>query len=159
MTLGLYMGLAAGGNLITTGLLDSTVMVSFEHLVLLDELIGQIKSVTRGITTDQSGLALDVLKEHGHPSPDFLTSDHTLAHMKKDVYYSDYTGRTTRSYEEWYEKAHARVAQVLDCQPADDSLEPAIQERLAAVERRLREDNETWRAGHQDWWRFYIQDL
>ena len=48
MTLGLYMGLAAGGNLITTGLLDSTLMVSYEHLVLMDELIGQIKSVTHG---------------------------------------------------------------------------------------------------------------
>jgi trimethylamine--corrinoid protein Co-methyltransferase len=157
--LGLYMGLAAGGNLITTGLLDSTLMVSYEHLVLVDELIGQIKSVTRGIDVDESGLALDVIKEHGHPSPDFLTSDHTLEHMKKDVYYSDYTGRTTRSYQEWYEKAHARVDQILDRQPTDDSLEPTIKERLAAVERRLREDNETWRAGQGDWWRFYIQDL
>ena len=39
----------------------------------------------------------DVLKEHGHPSPDFLGSDHTLEHMKRDIYYSDYTGRTNRS--------------------------------------------------------------
>jgi trimethylamine:corrinoid methyltransferase-like protein len=159
MTLGLYMGLAAGGNLITTGLLDSTLMVSYEHLVLMDELIGQIKSVTHGITTDEGGLALDVIKEHGHPSPDFLGSDHTLQHMKQDIYYSNYTGRTTRSYQEWYEKAHARVTQILDRQPADDQLEPTLEERLAAVEARLREDNESWRSGQSDWWRFYTQDL
>ena len=159
MALGLYMGLAAGGNLITTGLLDSTLMVSYEHLVLMDELIGQIKSVTHGIDTDASGLALEVIKEHGHPSPDFLGSDHTLQHMKQDIYYSNYTGRTTRSYEEWYEKAHARVTQILDRQPADDHLEPALEERLAAVEARLREDNESWRSGRSDWWRFYVQDL
>ena len=159
MTLGLYMGLAAGGNLITTGLLDSTLMVSYEHLVLMDELIGQIGSVTRGISTEGSGLALDVLKEHGHPSPDFLGSDHTLEHMKRDIYYSDYTGRTNRSYEDWYEKAHARVGQVLDRQPDDERLEPAIEERLAAVEARLREDNESWRRAQGEWWRFYIQDL
>ena len=157
--MGLYMGLAAGGNLITTGLLDSTLMVSYEHLVLIDELIGQIKSVTRGIGTDESGLALDVIKEHGHPSPDFLGSDHTLEHMKRDIYYSDYSGRTNRSYEDWYQKAHARVTQILDRQPTEDGLEPAIEERLASVEARLREDNETWRRGQGDWWRFYIQDL
>ena len=159
MTLGLYMGLAAGGNLITTGLLDSTLMVSYEHLVLLDELIGQIKSVSRGITTDASGLALDVLEEHGHPSPDFLGCDHTLEHMKRDIYYSDYTGRTNRSYEDWYEKAHTRVGQVLDRQPEDRRLEPAVEERLAALEARLREDNESWRRAQGEWWHFYIQDL
>jgi len=157
--LGLYMGLAAGGNLITTGLLDSTLMVSYEHLVLVDELIGQILSVTRGIDVSESGLALEVIKEHGHPSPEFLTSDHTLEHMKRDVYYSDYTGRTKKSYQEWYDKAHARVAKILDRQSTDGSPDPTIEERLAAVERRLREDNETWRTGQGDWWRFYVQDL
>jgi trimethylamine--corrinoid protein Co-methyltransferase len=159
LTLGLYMGLAAGGNLITTGLLDSTLMVSYEHLVLMDELIGQIKSVTHGIDTSGNGLALDVIKEHGHPAPDFLGSEHTLQHMKEDVYYSDYTGRTTRSYQEWYQKAHARVAQILDRQPAADGPDPAVEERLAAVEARLREDNQSWRSGRSDWWDFYVQDL
>jgi trimethylamine--corrinoid protein Co-methyltransferase len=159
MTLGVYMGLAAGGNLITTGLLDSTVMVSYEHLVLLDELIGQLKSATRLVDTGVSGLALDVIKEHGHPSPDFLGSDHTLEHMKRDVYYSDYTGRTTRSYQDWYQKAHDRVTRVLDRQPTDDPLDPAIEERLSAVEARLREDNQSWRSGRDDWWSFYVQDL
>ena len=159
LTLGLHMGLAAGGNLITTGLLDSTVMVSYEHTVLLDELVGQLKSATQGIRTAESGMAQDVLREHGNPSPDFLGADHTLEHMKRDVYYSDYTGRTKRSYEDWYEKAHARVGQVLDRHPNDARLEPVIEERLAAVEARLREDNESWRRAEGDWWQFYIQDF
>lgn len=159
MAMGLYMGLAAGGNLITTGLLDSTLMVSYEHLVLMDELIGQIKSVAGGIKMDEVSQALDVIKEHGHPSPGFLTSDHTLKYMKHDIYYSDYTGRTAKSYEEWYEKAHTRVKQVLDRQPADDYMEPAVKERLAAVEARLHEDNVTWRTGEGDWWHCYAQDL
>jgi hypothetical protein len=79
--------------------------------------------------------------------------------MKRDVYYSDYTGRTSRSYEDWYQKAHSRVTQILDRQPADDHLEPDLEERLAAVEARLREDNESWRSGRSDWWSFYVQDL
>jgi trimethylamine--corrinoid protein Co-methyltransferase len=157
--LGLYMGIAAGGNLITTGLLDSTLMVSYEHLVLIDELLGQIKSVTHGINTDPSGLALDVINEHGHPSPGFLTSDHTLKHMKQDVYYSGYTGRTQKSYEDWYDKAHTRVKYVLERPPADDHLQPIIKDRLAAVEARLVEDNASWRTGEEGWWHFYVQDL
>jgi trimethylamine--corrinoid protein Co-methyltransferase len=158
-TLGLYMGLAAGGNLITTGLLDSTLMVSYEHLVLLDELIGQVKSATKGIGTGEGALALDVIKRHGHPSPDFLTDDHTLENMKEDVYYSDYTGRTKRSYEDWYAKAHTRVTEILDRQPSDEDLPPEIEERLSALEARLREDNQTWRGGEGPWWSSYIQDL
>jgi trimethylamine--corrinoid protein Co-methyltransferase len=157
--LGLYMGLAAGANLITTGLLDSTLMVSYEHLVLIDELIGQLRSVTRGIKTDERSLAFEVIKRHGHPSPDFLTDGHTLEHMKRDIYYSDYTGRTKKSYEEWYDKAHTRVAQVLDRRSGDSELPAEIGDRLEAVEARLREDNERWRAGKGDWWSFYLQDL
>jgi trimethylamine:corrinoid methyltransferase-like protein len=122
-------------------------------------MLHPLKSVTHGINTDPSDLALDVINEHGHPSPGFLTSDHTLKHMKQDVYYSDYTGRTQKSYEDWYEKAHTRVKKVLDRQPADYHLDPMIRERLAAVEARLNEDNVSWRTGEEGWWRFYVQDL
>ena len=52
--LGIYMGIAAGGNIITTGLLDSTLMISYEHLVVLDEMINQIKRATGGINTDEA---------------------------------------------------------------------------------------------------------
>ena len=109
--------------------------------------------------TSEKGLALDVIKQHGHPSPDFLGSEHTLQHMKEDVYYSDYTGRTHRSYQEWYEKAHSRVTGILDRQAAASDPDPAIEERLAAVEARLREDNLSGRSGRGDWWEFYVQDL
>ena len=51
--LGIYMGIAAGGNIITTGLLDSTLMISYEHLVVLDEMINQIKRATGGIKIDE----------------------------------------------------------------------------------------------------------
>jgi trimethylamine--corrinoid protein Co-methyltransferase len=173
--MGLHLGIAAGGNLITTGLLDSTLMISYEHLVLVDELIGQIKSITRGIdTTDEISMAVDEIKEHGHPSPGFLSSDHTLKNMKRDIYYSDYTGRTEKSYEEWYDKAHRQVKRVLDRKPAEWLIDPTIEKRLAAVEARLSEDNLSWRkgldagtrwnranwqTGDDAWWRFYVQDL
>jgi hypothetical protein len=94
--------------------------------------------------------------------------------MKRDIHYSDYTGRTEKSYEEWYDKAHTQVKRVLDRKPAEGRIDPVIEERLAAVEARLREDHETWRksldagirwnravwrTGDEEWWRFYVQDL
>jgi hypothetical protein len=38
---GLHMGLAAGGNLITTGLLDSLLMLSYEDLQPRERVHGQ----------------------------------------------------------------------------------------------------------------------
>ena len=40
---GLQMGIAAGANLVNTGLLDSTLMLSLEHLVLVDELVSRLQ--------------------------------------------------------------------------------------------------------------------
>jgi trimethylamine--corrinoid protein Co-methyltransferase len=161
--MGLYMGLAAGGNLITTGLLDSLLMISYEHLILVDELIGHMKSVTGSIKTDETSLAVEMIQQHGHPSPGFLASDHTVRFMKRDVYYSNFTGRTEKSYQEWYAKAHDKVKEILDRgpsrKPADDYIDEVILERLAAVEARLAEDNATWRTGQDDWWQFYVQDF
>jgi trimethylamine--corrinoid protein Co-methyltransferase len=174
---GLHMGIAAGGNLITTGLLDSLLMLSYEHLVLLNELVGQVRSITGGIdTTDETSMAIEVIKEHGHPSPGFLTAGHTLQNMKRDVYYSDYTGRTAKSYEDWYDRAHAWVKQVLDREPAEVDLDPTIKDRLAAIEARLKKDpdawrkdlpprervhgeREPWRKDRERWWLPYVQGL
>ncbi|MGQ9683633.1 MAG: trimethylamine methyltransferase family protein [Anaerolineae bacterium] len=108
-SLGLYMALASGANIITTGLLDSTLMVSYEHLVVVDELARQIRHTTRGLRVDEQTLAVDLIHAEGHPSPGFLSADHTLEFMKEEVYYSDFVGRCETSYEDWYQKAHTRV--------------------------------------------------
>ena len=61
--LGFYIGTAAGGNIITTALLDSTPMGNYEHLVVMDELINQRRSITGGITTDIESVALDSIAQ------------------------------------------------------------------------------------------------
>ena len=157
--MGLYMGMAAGGNLITTGLLDSTLMVSYEHLVLMDEMINQIRSITGGIKTDKESLALDAIQGQDHPPSDYLSCEHTLQFMTRDIYYSDFCGRIEKSYEAWYEKAHNKVKEILDREKMDDHIDRTTLARLVAVEARLKEDNETWRISKDDWWRFYVQDF
>ena len=156
---GLYMGAAAGGNIITTGLLDATLMISYEHMVMVDELINQIRSITKGIATDAESLALDAIGRFGRPGSDYLTSEHTVRFMKRDVCYSEFCGRIDASYEDSYERAHRRVKEVLARRDTDAHVEKDILTRLAAVEARLRENDTAWRIAPEDWWTFYVQDL
>lgn len=157
LSLGVQMGMAAGANIITTGLLDSTLMVSYEHMVLLNELVNQFKSGLGATITDDKHLARDVLLAEAHPSPNYIGNSHTFEWMKEAVYYSDYTGRVEKSYEDWYDLAHKQVKEILERKVVDDKEDKVIAERLAAVEARLREDSESWRTGDGDWWRPYLQ--
>ncbi len=155
---GLHMGMAAGANLVNTGLLDSTLMLSLEHLVLVDEWVSQLNGAAAGAMVDSEHLALEVIREQGRPAGNFMAHEHTVAHMKEAVHYSDFTGRTAQSYEDWYETAHQKVRALLDKAPCtEDTL--AIKERLAAVAARLQEDDRTWRKGADGWWQGYICGL
>jgi trimethylamine:corrinoid methyltransferase-like protein len=153
------MAAAAGGNIITTGLLDSTLMISYEHLVMVDELINQVRSVTSGIATDADSLALDAVAQCGHPGGDFLACEHTLRFMKRDIYYSEFCGRIEASYEDSYEKAHRRVTETMARRGTDAHVDKDVLARLAAVEARLTCDDETWRTGKGQWWATYLEDL
>jgi len=156
---GLQMGLATGANLVNTGLLDSTLMLSLEHLVLVDELVSQIRCATAAVVVDTKHLAMDAIRQEGRPGPNYMGHGHTLDCMKEAVYYSDFTGRTAKSYEDWYELAHQKVQNILRSAREDVSADKTVLDRYAAVEARLREDDRTWRDGQGDWWRFYVQDL
>ena len=157
---GVCMGLAAGGNIIMTALLDSTLSMSYEHLIVTDEIIAQMQNINSPIATDAESLAMDVIAEHGHPSASYVTSDHTLRNMNRDIYYSDFTGRVESSYEEWYDKAHRKVNAIFASRN-DCLTDPALLDRLASVEARLAEQPDAWLTGRiqDDWWRFYVQDF
>jgi trimethylamine--corrinoid protein Co-methyltransferase len=141
-----------------TGLLDSTLMLSYEHLLVTDEIIAQTANITGEIATDAESLAMEVIAEHGHPSAGFVSSEHTLKMMSRDIYYSDYCGRVEAAYEDWYAKAHRKVKEILASRSGQLTDEATL-ERLAAVEARLAEDPVTWRTNQPNWWRFYVQDF
>lgn len=157
--LGLYLGAAAGGNIITTGLLDSTIRISYEHLVVVDDLINQVRNITKPIATDADSLAVEVIDRVCNGSGNFLADDHTLEHMKRDVYYSAFTGRTQNSFMDVYDRAHEKVKEILARRDTDAHVDSDILARLATVEARLKEDDTTWRTGEGDWWREYVGEL
>jgi len=158
--LGTQMALAAGANLVTTGLLDCTLMLSYEHLVLQDELIGQLRGAVEGVSADKDHLAKDVIVQEALGSAGYLAHDHTLRHMKEAVYYSDFTGRTAKSYEDWYDLAHEKVRQIFARRDhGEGDLDQAVADRAAAVAARLKQDNTTWRVEKHEWWKSYVREL
>ena len=134
-------------------------MVSYEHLVVMDELINQIRSITSGVATDVDSLALDAIAQCSGPEGNFLAAEHTMQFMKRNVYYSEFCERIETSYEDFYEKAHRRVSDILARRHTTVHVDKDVLARLEAVEARLKEDDQTWREGQENWWVFYLQDL
>lgn len=156
---GLQMGLGVGANFVNTGLLDSTLMISLEHLVLVDELVSQIRSSVRAATVDPEHLAADVIREEARPGTNYLGHPETLERMKDAVHYSEFTGRTEQSYGDWYELAHQRVQATLQAGRDDAAANGMYAGKVSAVEARLKEDDRTWREGKDGWWLKYVRDL
>jgi len=152
--LGLYMGMAAGGNIITTGLLNSTLTLSLEHMVLVDEWFKQYKGNCAGIEVTEERLALDQIDRYGRPSSGYVSSDFTLDQMKKDVYYSGFTGRTESSYEDSYRHANRKVGEMME---ARKGLEPEASERFKCAVRKLKENPGAIKNGEGEWWLSYFE--
>ena len=73
----------AGANLIYgLGMIESGMTFDFGQLVMDNEFAGMIKQCVRGIRVDDESLAVDVIGEIG-PFGDFLSHDHTMAHMRE----------------------------------------------------------------------------
>jgi len=156
---GLQMGLSAGGNLVNTGLLDSTLLFSLEHLVLVDELVSQIISASAAGIVDANHLAKEVIREEGRPSTRYMSHEHTLEYMKEAMYYSEFTGRMEESYRDWYDLAHQKVRGILRSVEDDVVGDKNLVQRYEAVGARLKENDHAWREGRDGWWQFYVQDL
>lgn len=155
--IGAYIAAGAGGSLISTGLIDSTLMLSYEHLIVMNEIIGQVKRFVKGIKVDEERIALDLIHKEGHPKPDYLRSEHTLKFMKEELYLSGFCGRIESSYEDWYKKANKKVKEIMKKPPL--SWNEEIKERIEVVAERIRKDNKTWKEEKKEWWRYYIQDF
>jgi len=68
-----------------SGMLESSLTVSFEHFVMNDEIIGKTLRVLKGIDVDPEHLALEVICTVG-PGGNFMTSPHTMAHLRTEFF-------------------------------------------------------------------------
>jgi trimethylamine--corrinoid protein Co-methyltransferase len=72
----------AGANVIYgLGNIETGITMDYGQMVMDDELAEMVKFTLQGIPVNDETLAVDVIHEIGH-SKDFLSHDHTMAHMR-----------------------------------------------------------------------------
>ncbi|MHB1407058.1 MAG: trimethylamine methyltransferase family protein [Desulfitobacteriaceae bacterium] len=67
------------------GILDSFLTLSYEKLIIDEDVNGMASRFLRGIKIDEESLALEVIKEKGSGSH-FLDTEHTMKHFKQEFW-------------------------------------------------------------------------
>jgi len=99
------------------GYLDCGLSISFEHLVICDQIISRTKATVKELKTDEEYLGYDAIARVGHGG-NYICDKHTFNHMKEEWRgdLSDFN-----SYETWHgkgklsmrERAHEKVLHIL----------------------------------------------
>ena len=129
----------AGSNLNhDVGYLDFGRTGSLDMIIILNEVIGQVRRLYRGIPVNEDTLALDVIREVGSDG-NFLVHRHTLEHLQSTQWRPELISRM--GYEKWeasgrtslLDRARQKLQRILqEHQPVPISAEKAklIQERV-----------------------------
>jgi len=120
------------------GYLDFGRTGSLEMIVMLNEIIDQVRRLCRGIPVNDDMLAVDIIREVG-ANGNFLIHPHTLKHLRSTQWRPELISRM--GYDEWQasgstsllERARKKLQQILQKHqplpiPADQAIE--IQERV-----------------------------
>lgn len=130
-------GLSGADLVHNVGFIEGCLTGSLQYLVMMDEAIGYVKRLLRGIEVTPETLAVDWIEEIG-PGGDFLSTRHTLEHFKTEFWYPTIIDRQMR--EGWEssgqkrmsDRAQEKLAMILDThRPAP--LSPEIQAGIDAI--------------------------
>jgi len=107
----------SGANYIhdSVGLMEADLTVSYEKLVIDDEILGMCQRVLRGIEVNDDTLATDLIIEKG-PGQDYLVEEHTIQHMREEFFVPNLANRQKREVvvpdDDAYARARAFVQEV-----------------------------------------------
>lgn len=113
----------SGANYIhdIAGLMESDLTVSYEKLVLDNEILGMCQRVLRGIEVNDESLALDLLIEKG-PGKEFVADEHTVRHMRQEFFTPRLSNRdkrgTTSAGDNAFKRAQEVVQQIRTAPPS-----------------------------------------
>jgi trimethylamine--corrinoid protein Co-methyltransferase len=95
------MASLAGANFIhdAAGLMEFAMTVSYDKLVIDNEVIGMAARAVRGIEVNDATIAADVIMQIG-PGGNYFTHDHTVQHMRGEFYFPTLSDRDLRGYWE-----------------------------------------------------------
>jgi len=87
----------SGANYIhdIAGLMEADLTVSFEKMVVDNEILGMCRRVLQGIEVNDETLAADLIIGKG-PGKDYLDSEHTVRHMRGEFYEPTISNREKR---------------------------------------------------------------
>ncbi len=124
----------SGANYIhdAAGLMESDLTISYEKLVVDNEILGMCQRVLRGIEVNDETLALELLLSKG-PGQDYLVEEHTLKHMREEFFVPTLAHRRKRGQGATQDDAVSRARQFVrrlrDTQAAG-CLDEAVQQRI-----------------------------
>lgn len=100
----------SGANYIhdSAGLMEADLTVSYEKLVMDNEILGMTQRVLRGIEVNDDTLATDLIIEKG-PGEDFLVEDHTIRYMRDEFYMPQLANRKKREKDPGQDDAVSRA--------------------------------------------------
>ena len=133
----LFAGLCGADLIHNVGFLETCMTGSLRYLVMMDETIGWVKRVLRGIDVSPETLAVDVIDRVG-PGGHFVSEEHTLKHFKTESWYPTLMDRRHR--EEWEnagaktmaDRAQEKLNRILDAH-RPTPLAPEVQARIDAI--------------------------
>ncbi|GAG17718.1 unnamed protein product, partial [marine sediment metagenome] len=86
---------------LAAGLLDSGNSISYEQLVIDNEIIGMIHRILTGIKVNKATLGFDVIEKVG-PGGHYVLEDHTVEHMMDEFFYPNLSVRC--NFDIWEER-------------------------------------------------------
>lgn len=102
-----YMAAAVGSNLNhDVGYLDFGLTGSLEMIVIMDEVIDQVRRIQRGIPVDDDQLGFDAISD-GAKQGQFLTLPHTLKHLRTTQWRPKLINR--QGYERWVKEGETSL--------------------------------------------------
>jgi len=111
------------------GLIEDAKTLSYEAMVISDEVAGMFFRALRGIEVSEETLAEDVIHKVG-PGGNFLSERHTLEHLRKEIFISEILDKPR--VKDVREAAKKRVKQLLSThQP--EPLDRSVQEELRSI--------------------------
>jgi len=124
----------SGANYIhdAAGLTEFDLTVSYEKLVMDDEILGMCQRVLRGIEVNDDTLATELMIEKG-PGENFMAEEHTVRHMREEFFFPQLANRDKREELEPDTDALSRAkAFVRQIRKSDhkSQLPPMVRERI-----------------------------
>jgi trimethylamine--corrinoid protein Co-methyltransferase len=134
---GLSIYIGGADLMLNPGMFSSGLIVSYEQLVIDNEILGYVDRVVRGMRVASDTLVLDLVRKVGHGGQ-FLKEAHTLKEFKNEYWIPDISSRaafgrwTHKGGQDIVKSARQRARKLLsEHHPAE--LSPATKEALRKI--------------------------